>query len=151
MEKLTFTTKIEAPKQKVWDTMLSKKTYTEWTSPFHEGSYFIGDWNEGSKIQFVAEDDGKVGGMLGKIVANRPYEYISIEYIGMIADGQEDLTSDGAKPWIGAHENYTFTEADGETTLLVELESQGMEKEIADMFDGMWPKGLAKLKELSEA
>jgi uncharacterized protein YndB with AHSA1/START domain len=150
MEQITFETKIKAPKQKVWEAMLSSETYPVWTAPFHEGSYFVGDWSEGSKIQFLAEDDGKLGGMVGKIVANRPYEYISIEYLGMVVDGKEDHTSDDAKVWIGAHENYTFTEENGVTALVVELESQGMDKALADMFQGMWPVALKKLKEISE-
>ena len=47
---------INAPKEKVWDTMLKDETYREWTKPFCEGSYYRGDWSEGSKIIFLGPD-----------------------------------------------------------------------------------------------
>ncbi len=151
MNTLNFTVDINAPKQKVWDVMLGDNTYREWTEVFMPGSYFIGSWEEGSKILFVAPDkNGKLSGMASKIVENRPYEYISIEHLGEIVDGVEDTTSTSAKQWAGAHENYTFNEANGVTTLTVELEGNGISEEITKMFEGMWPPALQKLKEIAE-
>lgn len=147
---LTFSVTINAPKQTVWETMLNKETYIEWTHAFHPGSYYEGNWEEGSEIRFVAEDDGKLGGMLGKIVENRPYEKVSIEYLGEIKDGEVDTTSDEAKQWIGGHEDYTFTEENGVTTLHIELTAPSINKDMSDMFEEMWPTALAKLKELAE-
>ena len=41
--------------------MLADDTYREWTSAFHPGSYYKGDWSEGSKILFLGPgDDGEV-------------------------------------------------------------------------------------------
>ena len=34
MEKLNFKIEINAPKEKVWDTMLNKDTYKAWTEVF---------------------------------------------------------------------------------------------------------------------
>ncbi len=82
--------------------MLADATYREWTGAFHEGSYYEGSWDEGSRIRFLAEDEGKLSGMSSRIAANQPYEYISIEHIGEVIDGQEDTTSDSAKQWAGA-------------------------------------------------
>ena len=54
---------INAPRKKVWATMLEDTTYREWTKPFNETSYYEGDWSEGSKILFLGTDkDGKVNG-----------------------------------------------------------------------------------------
>src|SRR5688500_10250584 len=106
MANLHYTIDISAPKEKVWQTMLESETYKEWTAAFHEGSTYEGSWDKGSKIRFVAEDDGKVSGMFSHIVENIPYEYVSIEHLGEIVDGQEDTTSENAKQWIGSHENY---------------------------------------------
>jgi ligand-binding SRPBCC domain-containing protein len=44
MEKLNYSITIDAPKEKVWNTMLEKNTYTDWTSAFAEGSTYKGDW-----------------------------------------------------------------------------------------------------------
>jgi hypothetical protein len=150
METLKYTIEIHTPKQKVWEVMLGEKTYREWTEAFHAGSYFEGSWEEGSAIRFLALDDGKLGGMSSKIVKNIPYEYISIEHLGEIVNGVEDTTSEEVKQWAGAHENYLFSESEGVTTLNVELDGNGVSQEMREMFDGMWPIALKKLKDIVE-
>jgi hypothetical protein len=89
-----------------------------------------------------------VGGLIATVEESRPDEFLSLRYLGQIVGGVEDRTSDAAKAFIGAHENYSFTESDGVTTVEVELES---EDDWADMLKDAWPRALAKLKELSEA
>jgi uncharacterized protein YndB with AHSA1/START domain len=150
MTDLHYTIDINAPKEKVWHVMLEPETYTEWTGPFYPGSYYEGSWDKGSKIKFVAEDDGKVSGMFSQIVENIPYEYVSIEHLGEIIDGQEDTSSKSAKQWVGSHENYRFTEKDGKTTLDVELTGSNVSDEMTKMLEGMWPQALEKLKEICE-
>jgi uncharacterized protein YndB with AHSA1/START domain len=147
LEKINFSIEINAPKEKVWDTMLKEDTYQIWTEAFAKGSYYKGDWNEGSKILFLAPGEKGEGGMVSRIKENRPYEYISIEHIGMIQNGNEDTTSDEVKKWAGALENYTFKETDGTTELSVEMDSAD---EYKEMFQTMWPNALNKLKELAE-
>lgn len=155
MNTLHFSTAIKAPVQKVWDTMLGDKTYRQWTAAFHEGSYFDGSWEKGSKILFLGPDEsGKLSGMVSKIVENKPYEFISIEHLGEVVDGVEDTTSDRVKAWAGSHENYTFHDNNGTTILDVDMEFDDNDKEMAkmvEMFNDMWPKALQKLKELAEA
>jgi len=150
MTNLRYSITINAPKQKVWQLMLGQDTYKEWTGAFHSGSSFVGSWDKGSKIKFVAEDGGKINGMFGKIVENVPYKFVSIEQLGEIINGEEDTSSPNAQQWIGSHENYSFSEVNGVTTLEVELIGEGINSEIAEMFNNMWPAGLAKLKEISE-
>lgn len=148
MEKLNFSIEINAPKEKVWDTMLEDKTYRAWTEVFNQGSHFVGDWNKGSKILFLGPgEDGKMGGMVSRIKENKLYEFISIEHLGIVQDGKEDTTSETVQAWAGAHENYSFSEKDGVTKVSVEMDSN---EEYSEMFNGMWPKALQKLKELSE-
>lgn len=150
MEKLHFSIEINAPKEKVWNTMLDKETYKLWTEAFAPGSDFQGDWNKGSKILFVAPgENGQLGGMVSRIKENKKYEFISIEHLGVINNGKEDTSSDEAKKWSGALENYTFKEKNGKTELLVDLYGD-IPDEFNEMFEGMWPKALQKLKELSE-
>ena len=77
---------------------------------FTAGSYYSGDWSKGSKILFLGPgEDGKTSGMVARIAENRPYEFISIEHLGEVVNGVEDLTSEKVKSWAGAHEDYTFT------------------------------------------
>ena len=149
MKKLHFSTTIDAPTKKVWDTMLNDATYREWTRPFNAGgSWFEGDWSQGSKILFLGPGEGgELGGMVSRINENRPYEYVSIEHLGFIQDGKEDTTSDAVKKWLPAFENYTFNERDGQTEVVVDMDSG---EEHQQMFKESWPRALAKLKELAE-
>ncbi len=150
MEKLKFKVSINAPARTVWTTMLDDATYREWTSAFNEkGSYYEGDWNPGSEIRFLGPDDeGSLGGMIATVEESRTNEFISLRYLGQIVHGVDDRTSDAAKEFIGAHENYSFTEAAGVTTVEVELDSGD---EFAAMMNEAWPVALAKLKDLAEA
>lgn len=150
MKKLHFEVEINAPRQKVWDTMLEDATYRQWTKVFNPGgSYYEGDWSEGSKMLFLgpSEDGSEIGGMVARIKENRKYEFISIEHLGMVKNGVEDTTSEEVKKWTPAFENYTFTEKDGGTKLAVDVD---ISEEYGDIFNGMWPKALQTLKELSE-
>ena len=148
MDKLKFSIVINAPKEKVWDTMLEDKTYRIWTEEFTPGSHYIGSWDEGSKILFLGPaNDGKLGGMVSRIKENKLHKFISIEHLGEVLDGIEDTTSDRVKIWAGALENYTFIDKDDKTELVVDMD---INEEFKEMFEGMWPKALQKLKSLCE-
>ncbi|MEW5818263.1 MAG: SRPBCC domain-containing protein [Spirochaetota bacterium] len=148
MDKLHFSIVIKAPKEKVWDTMLNQDSYRAWTEPFSPGSHYVGDWNQESKILFLAPDEaGKMGGMVSRIKENRLHEYISIEHLGVVEEGKEDISSEAVQAWAGALENYTFKEKNGSTEVLVDVD---MEDEYKQMMQDMWPKALQKLKELAE-
>lgn len=147
MEKLQFSIVIHAPKQKVWETMLNDETYREWTSVFHPGSYYEGDWSEGSDIRFLGpNEDGTVGGMYARIDVNQPHDFISIRHLGEIMNGKETPWPNTAEGG-AAHESCSFTEVEGGTKVVVDLDSPG---ELKEMFEGMWPKALEKLKSITE-
>ncbi len=145
MEKLKFSIKINAPREKVYKMMLEDESYRKWTEAFYPGSYAETDWKKGSKAKFLSPEGD---GMVSRIAENIPNEYVSIEHLGMIVKGVEDTTSEAVKPWAGAMENYTFRDSDGETEVLVDMDS---DEEYSKMFSEMWPKALSKLKEISEA
>src|SRR3989339_11744 len=131
MQKLNFLIIINAPKNKVWNTMLDDKTYRQWTEPFSPGSYYKGSWNKGSKILFLGPGEKGEMGMVSRIKDNIPFQFISIEHLGMVQDGKEDTSSDAVKSWAGALENYTFTENDGKTEVAVDID---ITDEYKDMF-----------------
>ncbi len=149
MQKLHFETLINAPVEKVWDTMLSDATYREWTRAFAPGSHYEGSWNQGSKMLFLGPDpdSGKEMGMVSRIKENRPYEFVSIEHLGIVQDGIEDTESPEAKKWSPAFENYTFVKQNGFTQLQVDMD---IADEYKAEFEKTWPKALEDLKALSE-
>ncbi len=150
MQKIHFSIQINALKEKVWDVMLGDATYREWTESFHAGSYYKGDWSEGSKMFFLGPDETgkKEGGMVSRVKENQKYEFISFEHLGIVVDGVEDTTSEDAKKWTPAFENYTFIEKEGGTEVDVDMEVPN--DEFKEMFEGVWPTSLRKLKEIAE-
>lgn len=148
MQKFETSIFINAPKEKVWDTMLSKDTYEQWTAAFDPSSRYEGSWEEGSEIRFLGtSEDGSTMGMVSRIAKNVPHEYLSIEHIGIIKNGVVDTESDEAKSWAPAYENYTLIEKDGGTEVKID---QDVEEQYMEMFEEMWPKALETLKELAE-
>ncbi|HYE22158.1 MAG TPA: SRPBCC domain-containing protein [Verrucomicrobiae bacterium] len=148
MEKLHYSIIIDAPKEKVWKTMLEDKTYREWTEAFNQGSYYEGEWKAGSDIRFLGpEKDGTVSGMISRIRESRPFDFLSIQHLGEINHGKETMYAEGGQN-VEAFENYTFNDKDGTTELLVDLDSP---EQYAKMFNDMWPKALEKLKQISES
>jgi hypothetical protein len=151
MNKLHFTITINAPVSHAWDTMLADSSYRQWTEAFNKGSYYQGDWSEGSRILFLGPhpDGSGEGGMIARIAENRLHEYISIEHLGIIKNGIEDTDSAEVKQWTPAFENYTFTPIDETTTRIdVDLDSHD---DYVEMFSTLWPVALERLKQLCEA
>lgn len=147
MEKMDFSIKIDAPVKTVWHTMLDDETYRKWTEVFAKGSHYEGDWSQGSKILFLAPHDGEMSGMVSRIAENRPYEFISIKHVGLVADGEEVTDSNEVRKWAGALENYTFHDLGDKTRVVVEMD---IDEEHREMFEELWPEALQKLKVLAE-
>jgi len=147
MKTLHFSIHINAQQKKVWEIMLSDKTYREWAAIFMQGSHFVGNWAKGSKMQFLApNENGGMGGMVSLIADNVLYELMSIKHIGLVNDGVEDITSSEAKKWVG-YEKYRFIDVDGKTNLLIEID---VANEFKSFMNETWPKALQTLKALAE-
>ena len=141
---LTFEIAIRAPRARVWDIMLDPETYKAWTSAFCEGSYFVGSWDEGAKIQFLSPSGD---GMTAVIAENRLHEFVSIRHLGVIEKGVEDTSSEKVRAWAPAYENYRFSDLPDGCRLTVAVDTVAeYEQYMRDTF----PKSLALLKELAE-
>lgn len=145
LKKLSFSTLIQATKEKVWKVLWDDETYRAWTSAFSEGSHAVSDWNEGSKILFL---DGKGSGMYSTIARKIPAEFMSFRHIGEVKDGVEQPLNEKTKAWSGGTENYTLKESDGKTELLIELD---IVDEFMEYFKATFPKALEKIKEIAES
>jgi len=149
MKKVLQSIEINATREHVWDAIINDTKYREWTAEFHEGSYFEGGWNTGDTIRFLALDEkGEKSGMLATIHTATYPEYISIQHLGLVANGVDDTTSEEVKKWAPAFENYTLKSNDDTTTqFVVDVDSN---EEYYDYFLEVWPRALAKLKEVCE-
>ena len=151
MKKLIFKKEIKTSAQKVYETMLglkNKKTYEYWTAAFNPTSTYEGSWDKGSKILFVGVDEnGKKGGMVSEIEEHQPAKFVSIRHYGFLDGDTEVTTGEQVEKWAGGHENYSFKENNGITTVTVEMDAI---EEYLDFFNKTYPKALDKLKEISE-
>jgi uncharacterized protein YndB with AHSA1/START domain len=145
MEKLVFTTDINASRQKVWDVMFQPETYKEWVGASWPGSFYIGTWKQGETLKFTGPEGG---GTVATLEEYKPFERVHAKHVAVLnADGTEDRDSEMAKGWIGTTESYSFTERDGKTHLTVELQTY---PDWTSMFNDGWPNALKKLKEICE-
>lgn len=151
MQKLQFKKQIQAPALTVYETMLGlkdKATYQYWTSSFNPTSTFEGSWDKGSKIYFVGVDEnGKKGGMVSTIEDNQAARFVFILHYGFLDGETEITTGEQVEKWAGGHENYSFEENNGMTTVTVEID---VVEEYLDYFHGTYPNALEKLKEICE-
>lgn len=148
MKTLEFTKEINAPVQKVWETLWSESTYPQWTAPFNPdpegGSLMRSDWKTGGKTLFL---DTKGNGMISTIkTMNKPYDIV-FEHQGEIIDGKEDKTSEKVKSWAGSLEEYHLTESNGTTTLRASVQTG---EEWAEMLNNGFTKGMEIVKKISE-
>lgn len=146
METVEYEVKISAPARVVWETMLQKDTYEQWTAKSWPDSSYEGKWDKGTDIKFGSTEQG---GTLAKLEDVKPYERIFAKHIAILTPGGgEDRTSNEAKGWVGTTEEYLFTEQNGKTTLKVVMQVKS--PEWKKMFDDGWPTALQELKKLSE-
>lgn len=144
MKKERFSTKIKAPREKVWDVLWNDATYRMWTSVFSEGSYADTDWKEGSKVLFLS---AKGDGMFSTIAKNTPNEFMSFRHMGVVKNGKEEPLNEETKQWSGAMENYTLKETDGVTELIVEMD---VTDDFQNYFRETFPKAMDKIKAMAE-
>lgn len=145
---LHFEITIDSSPEKVFHSLIDKDHFGEWTSAFASDSHYIGSWDKGSGIMFLGRGpEGKMGGMIGRIKENKPFKHISIEYMGLIEDGEEITSGPEVEDWRGSTENYTFEEKNGRTLLSIDVDANELYR---DMFTETWPKALNLLKDVCE-
>lgn len=151
MIKLQFTVSINAPANKVYDIMLGlseKSTYEQWTALFNPTSTYEGNWNKGSKILFVGEDEkGEKGGMVSRIAENILNRFVSIQHYGLLKGTKEITEGPEVEKWANGFENYTFEEKNGITKVTVDLDTT---EDFTNYMNEAFPKALDKLKEICE-
>ena len=147
MERKEYKIVIDAPQREVWEVLLGKDTYPQWTSAFMEGSRVESvdpaesqTWKKGNKVRFLGPDNE---GMVSTIADNKPNEFLSIKHLGVVKDGVDNYES----TWSGSTENYTLKPLGNKTELTIDMD---ITQEYQDYFDKTWPQALEKVKNLAE-
>ena len=144
MKTLRFVTDIDAWPEDVWYMAFTTETYREWTAACGPGSHFVGEWETGARMRFLAPSGD---GMLAEIVEAQPYAQMSIKLIGEIRGGVEaadDATVSESAP---AFEHYSLIGVDDGTELTVEAD---VPPEHEAWAAATWPKALDRLKQIAE-
>lgn len=134
---------INKSKQHVWNVMLGKKTYELWIKGFSENSTVVGEWKQGTEIDFI--DIGKGGTRAVLDIVDEP-KHILARHIAVLTKDRE-LQSEGMENWIGTTEEYVLSEDNGITTLKIIMHYH---PDFEKMMDEGWNKSLKLLKELCE-
>ncbi len=149
MKKIDLNIDIQATPEAVWAAIISDKKYRVWTEAFDKGSYFEGGWQKGDRIKFLSPNEhGAKSGMISEIAASDHLKYISIHHLGFIMDDVEDYTSDSAKKWTPAFENY-YLEAKTDTITNFHVLAD-IDEDYFDYFNEAWISALNALKKLCE-
>jgi uncharacterized protein YndB with AHSA1/START domain len=145
LKKISFSTVIKAPKAKVWNALWDDENYKKWTAAFAAGSNAITDWQEGSKVLFL---DAKGDGMKCTIAKKIEHEFMSFKYNGEVKNNEDVPLDEKNSDWVNGFENYTLKDANGITTLTVEITvTEGM----MDYFNNTFPAALENVKKIAEA
>jgi hypothetical protein len=140
---LTYTIDLPAKRDRVWHLMLDDASYRDWTTAFHPGSYYEGEWKTGATMLFLGPEGG---GMRAVIEAAEFPSYVSIAHKGEVKDGK---AVDGPD-WEGAFERYRLSELPGGHTRL-DVSLSEVPEAYVDMMNQMWPKALERLRQMCAA
>jgi uncharacterized protein YndB with AHSA1/START domain len=144
IQKLVFEVKINASSETVWEKMWDKKSYTAWTTPFCEGTYFTGELAVGNRIHFIAPS---FDGMYSDVFYMVPNKIIIFKHIGNLKDLKELPIDAETEKWTGSFEMYKFNEVDGITTVTAEIDCV---PEYINYMNEKFPLALQELKKISE-
>jgi len=144
MTVLDFTITINASAKKIWQVLWFDATYRKWTSAFHEGSYAISDWKEGSKVHFLSPGGN---GMFSIITECKENELMAFKHLGEIKKFEEQAANEDIKSWSGAKEVYSLKETNGDTELKICTDTI---ESFEDYMKKTFPVALNLVKELAE-
>ncbi len=144
IKKLTFSILIEAPAKQIWGKLWSKDSYSIWTNPFCEGTYFTGNIEQGSRIHFLTPTGS---GMFSDVFYMIENKMIFFKHIGNVEKFQEMPLDEETSKWSGSFESYKLEEENGITKITAEIDCV---PEYIDYMNDKFPLALQELKKISE-
>lgn len=139
MKLLVFKIQITAPAEKVWEVLFTQDSERNWASALNEGTYFEGNWEEGSTMRFLDQDNN---GMYNLVTRNYPGKELAMKHLGWILNGELSPQN-----WEDSTVTYILQPSENGTLLCAEVNSLD---EFVDFFNSKYPQNFEKIKELSE-
>jgi len=144
IQKLVFSVEIEANANVIWNKMWNKETYTQWVTPFCEGTYFTGEIELGNRIHFIAPS---FDGMYSDVFYLIPNELVIFKHIGNLKNLEEQPIDEESEKWTGCFEVYKLKEKEGKTSVSAEIDCM---PEYINYMNEKFPLALQELKKVSE-
>jgi len=142
MKEMRFLVEINAPKEKVWETLWQDETFRDWASVIDPGTYMVGELKQGSEVQYISSENGYgVTSLVEKLIDG---EFVLLRHS---ADTQDTGTREREKEWTGGKESYSLREKDGVTSLTAFFD---VPPELEEYFKVSYPKALERVKALAE-
>lgn len=139
MKLLVFKIEIKSSPENVWKVLFTQDAQQKWSSALNEGTYFIGNWEEGSVMKFL---DQKNNGMYNLVLKNSPVKELSMKHLGWILEGELS-----PQDWGDSTITYFLEPIENGTLLIAKVNSLD---EFVDFFNSKYPQNFEKIKELSE-
>lgn len=145
MRTLSYHIIINAPKNKIWETLWNPETYAEWRQFLMPNSKLETDWKAGGITRFW---DSPGNGKRSTITHIEVPDVVTFNHLGLISKGIEDTQTCKIKEWSGAPERYLLIPlSDGSIRLQAEVRDFANEQEKLD--EG-FKKGFEIVKRLAE-
>lgn len=141
MKEMQFKIKINASKEKVWQTLWQDETLRKWASIIDPGTYMVGELKEGATVQFNSAEGYGVTSMVTELA---PGEFVLFKHQ---ADTQDGGKTNRDNQWTGGKESYKLTQNNGVTTLMMQFD---VPPELEKIMGARYPLALELIKELSE-
>lgn len=136
-----FEIEINAPKEKVWDTLWQEETLRKWAGLLDPGTYMDGELKKGNEVQFISAEGYGVTSLVAELV---PDQFILFKHR---ADTQDKGLHSRDDQWTGGEESYLLTSKGSITTLTMTFD---VPPELERAMSISYPKALKRVKELSE-
>ncbi len=141
MQEMQFQVEINAPIEKVWDTLWQDETFRQWAGIIDPGTHLVGELKEGNEVQFISGNGYGVTSLVEKL---SPGKFLLLRHR---ADTQEAGKREREKEWTGGAESYALAEKDGATILTAAFDAP---PEMEEYFKINYPKALEQVKTLAE-
>lgn len=147
MKELTYSIKINKPRDFVFNKLMDKSVYQDWAKAWGEGMTYEGEWKEGENISFFDQTQGGTKVVIEELIEN---ESIKMKHIAMVNPNNTEceITDEMMEKWIGSREDYYFKQdSDNETTLQIIVHTNEAFEEMMSA----WNQALQYFKEVCEA
>lgn len=139
MKLLHYQIQIDAPAEKVWEVLFTQDSNKRWPSALNENTYFEGNWEQGSTMRFLDQENN---GMYNLVVKNSHGIELAMKHLGWILDGELS-----PQDWEDSTVSYILESNGNGTMLHAKVNSLD---EFVDFFNSKYPQNFEKVKMLSE-